>query len=252
MNLILYLIMRKCAYEHCIGWLLAGMNIKYRVKNVNKLRLLKRKSVIDNEAYRDYGYAKLTYCFIAFEIVLISIVFLRDVAFVYGFLCAVGVFQYPDFKLYEQDKKIRHGINEAFPGMLMSVKLLILAGAPTVKSLTMVSGDDQLSTFIHSAVHQVIQGQSVTKVFLSLSDKAQLTSITRFSRIMIQDEKHGSKETIVLLDKLLDDIRKQRRTQILKKAEEASTKLLLPMMIALFGVLVAVTVPALSQLFTAF
>lgn len=253
MSLVLYLIYRTYPYQLCAGWFLdSKFNINWTTRSVHKQRMLKRQSLIEDNIILYFGYRKVTHAVFALEVLFIGLLFFKGISLLYVGFCALGAFMYPDIKLYEKDKQLRHGLNQSLPPMLMSVKLLILAGMPTVKVMNMVNGEDELSHILRHTLIQIEKGKSVTKAYIKLSNQAQLTSITRLSRIMIQDEKHGSNETIILLDKLLEDIRKERRTQILKKAEEASTKMLLPMMIALFGVLIAVTVPALSQLFSSF
>jgi len=216
---------------------------KYRVQ------LMRQNFYVEDAEMTFYRNKLVSYIF-CLIVLMISLSLFKGILCFYGLVCAVGITFYHDLKLREWNKKTLDDIYEEMPVMIMSIKLLIIAGMPTVKAIERSTKNGQISLCIGKINTKVINGSSLVKSYMFLANRLQLPSVTRFCRIVIQDEKHGSKETIQLLDKLLDDLWKQRKTNYLKRGEEASTKLLIPMMMALVSILVAMMVPALSQLLT--
>jgi len=211
---------------------------------------LKRQNFFVEDAEMIFYRSKLISYIFCLIVLLTSLSVFKGMLLFYGIGCAIGITFYHDLKLREWNKKIVHDIYEEMPVMIMSIKLLVIAGMPTVKAIERSTQNGQISLCIGKVNTKVINGSSIVKSYMFLANRLQLSNITRFCRIVIQDEKHGSKETIQLLDKLLDDLWKQRKTNYLKRGEEASTKLLMPMMMALVSILIAMMVPALSQLLT--
>jgi len=211
---------------------------------------LKRQGLFIEDAELVFIRKKFISFILGVIVLIISLLFLKGLVILYGLACSIGCVFYQDMKLKEWNKTLVLEIHKDMPVMIMSVKLLITAGMPMIKAIDVSTRKGILSDCVGRINQRVINGAGLVKSYIYLSNQVQMTSMTRFCRIVAQDEKHGSKETVVLLDKLLDDLWKQRKSVYLKKGEEASTKLLLPMMMALVSILIAMMVPALSQLFT--
>ncbi|MCH4887766.1 hypothetical protein EZV73_09285 [Acidaminobacter sp. JC074] len=227
--------------------------VKYQVMNhlIAKYSIyLKRQGLFIEDAEISFIRKKVKSLILGVTTLLVSLTFLKGLAIFYGMACSLGLIFYHDLKLKEWNKQVVSDIHNEMPVMIMSIKLLITAGMPMVKAIEVSTRNGVLFVCVGAINQRVINGSSFVKSYIYLANQMQMTSMTRFCRIVAQDEKHGSKETVVLLDKLLDDLWKERRSSYLKKGEEASTKLLLPMMMALISILIAMMVPALSQLFT--
>lgn len=252
-HVLLFLYLKSVPLTQCFGYVCCRLfHITWQTKNVQQVRALKRSQMIRNYTIKHFTDNKISFMALGLESFVWNIVLFDEGSIVYGLICCLGLFLYPDMKLKEKDNGYQREMYEQFSSFIMSTKLLIQAGMPSTKAVERSCPEGTLGRVIKVSIRMIKQGESVSQTYLKLSNQIQMDIMTRFCRIMIQDERHGSKETLILLDQLLDDVRKQRKTQLLKKAEEASTKLLLPMMMALLGVLIAVTVPAVAQLFSAF
>ncbi|MBI9014837.1 MAG: hypothetical protein JEZ08_21590 [Clostridiales bacterium] len=251
---MIYILNRKhITFDQSFGYFIQKrFNFKWTVKSVGTLHLIRKKSLTVECFDQVFVYQKITSFGIAFTLFIDLIWFLELESLIYLICICIFIVWIPDLKLKDDVKKIEREIISDLPDVIMSVKLLIGAGMTIDKALMQLEKHEGLMyELIRGVVCEFQIGQSASKVLINLSNKCQMQSVTRFSRILMTDERNGSRKTLVLLSQLCDDLWKQKKTLFLKRGEEASTKLLIPMMISLFGVIVAVTIPAVIQLFTA-
>lgn len=225
------------------------LGIRMPIKSTSILRKLNRlKSLKTSYRWQDY---KATACIFAVEMVIVALIFKGPIKL---YLIGLASFVYflPDLKLNEINKQLELEVLKHMPMVMMSLMLLLKAGMPTRRALDQLNFKDIFSLKLKEINEMVKSGQSLSKAFSNFQSTCQMHDVTRFCRILIQDEKNGSHETVKLLDKLRDDLYQQKRNAYLKRGEELSTKLLFPMMIALFGVLIAITFPAIMALVSSF
>jgi len=250
----IYLLNREFPFTQSLGYFLhEKLNILWRINSLTVKRNIKSKSLEDGDFEKSYCYQKVTMIGISLTILFYLFWLLSFSAYIYVTMLCVFIIVLPELKLKEEVKRIENTMMSELPDALMSIKLLIGAGMTVEKSLNMLSIYDGLFYgLVKEAVVSIKVGQPISKVLMILSSKCQMPSVTRLCRVLITDEKNGNLKTQGLLEELCDDMWKQKRALYLKRGEEASTKLLIPMMIALFGVIIAVTIPAVIQLFTVF
>lgn len=252
--LMIYILNRKhITFDQSFGYFTQKkFNLKWTVKSIGTLHLIRKKSLTVECFDQVFSNQKITSIGIALTLFIDLIWFLELESLIYLIGICIFIVWIPDLKLKDDVKKIERQIINDLPDIIMSVKLLIGAGMTIDKALMQLEQNEGLMyDLIRGVVHEFQMGQSTSKVLINLSNKCQLQSVTRFCRILMTDEKNGSRKTLVLLNQLCEDLWNQKKTLFLKRGEEASTKLLVPMMISLFGVIVAVTIPAVIQLFTA-
>jgi len=151
-------------------------------------------------------------------------------------------------RLYKDNCKM---IDSKLPQILSQMILLIGAGMTTVKAMEKVTEEesDLLTQQLYKVTQEVKLGGSFERRLMIFMTQCQHIYITRFGRILLSHEKNGTHASKKLLQELLEDLWKNRRSNALKKGEEASTKLLLPMSIALIGIIILITVPAVYEMF---
>jgi hypothetical protein len=227
------------------------LDINLKVKSV-KLRKALKQLTLNPNIDLSYSAVKLTVFALGTELLLISVVLLRGWALIYGVSLSVGIQFIIDYKLIEKSKMVENEIIREMPNIIMSLRLLLMTGMPLTMAIDTIPVKSIFSGALHDCNELIKKGRPSSKVYMALLMRCQLQPVTRFCRILVQDEKNGSRESILLLEKLCDDIWKERKSICLKRSEASSTKLLIPMMMSLLGVLIAVTVPAILQLFSAF
>jgi len=172
----------------------------------------------------------------------------------YLFGLAILIAVLPYLKLLRTSKEIIDEIQMKLPVLLVELNLLLGTGLSMRMALLEISSCERnvLLRILQRSNRQLKAGYSFEHTYMGLANRCHLESMTAFTRIIIQDEKNGTKDTLVKLTKLCDELWKLKKSEVLKKGEEASTKMLLPMMIALLAVIVAVSVPAIYELFSIF
>lgn len=252
--LIIFLTNRSVAFDQSFGFYL-DKRLKFRltIKSVTLRRNLKFCQLLESKATLHYSYKKITMSYLALTIFFYMTIILGVNSLFYTICTSLFVFMLPDIRLKEEAKSIEEKIVSELPDAFMSLKLLIGAGLTVEKSIEHLSRYEGIFyNLLEKVSKNITLGQALSPNMMNLASKCQIQSVTQFSRIIITDEKNGSLKTLELLDNLCQDLWKQKRSLYLKKGEEASTKLLIPMMISLIGVIIAVTIPAILQLFTSF
>ena len=259
--IILFIAVRKNYKRHsvyeCIGALVTHYIPKeIKVRNYKTLRLLRflksKKEFAENK--NKYVYLKVSA--ITATVFLIYYIFkfhekISGIGWVYVIGVIVVLNYLPDYKLSEHVKREKAVINTQLPNFLTKLNLLMGSGMSTISAIKKISllKRNCFEVAVSKTVLDIDSGNSIEDSFHELSQQCQDSYVTQFVRIIVQDKKYGSKVTISRLETICDEAWKNKKVSILKKGEEASTKLLLPMMISLISILVAVTVPAISQLF---
>lgn len=143
-------------------------------------------------------------------------------------------------------------IDRKLPVLLSQMILLIGAGMSTVNALEKVTmkEDDLLTQQLYRVTQEVKLGGSFERRLMVFMTQCQQIHITRFGRILLSHERNGTDASRRLLQELIEDLWKNRRSNALKKGEEASTKLLMPMAIALIGIMIIISIPAVYEIFT--
>lgn len=161
----------------------------------------------------------------------------------------IGIMPY--LKLTEQAKVERKQMSLALSAILVRFALNINAGVVVTNALnnSLMEHGSSFESMLAFRLAQVSKGLSLELALMPVAQKSYDDYVTRFVRIVISDHRNGSKETYAAIKVLMSDVRKHRRSLLLKQSEEASTRLLLPMAIALVGIVVALTFPAIVSLF---
>jgi len=143
-------------------------------------------------------------------------------------------------------------IEGRLPQILGQMNLLIGAGMTPVKALEYAtrSQKDIITSQLYRVTQEVRLGGYFQKRMMNFMTLCQHTYLTRFGRILLMYDQNGTYASKKLLQELLEDLWKQKRSVTIKKGEEASTHLLIPMAIALIGTMVTMIVPALYEIFT--
>lgn len=92
--------------------------------------------------------------------------------------------------------------------------------------------------------HELEVGISETEVYAELGKRCGSREYMRFSTLLIQNLKKGSTNLVKLLEQEANDAFELRKNEARKLGEEASTKLLVPMIMMLSVVMIIIMVPA--------
>lgn len=182
-------------------------------------------------------------------ILLSGIGFNRHI-FLYICMIAVFIFFIPDLKVNESYKKIHSDLDQVLPQYVMHLSLLLEADISLYNTLFMIQTEKALKQIIGELKQD--QHNKGFDLLVEISLKIHHQGLLRLSRILSQSQKYGQDELIVQLEHLSNELWKERKSRLLKRGEEASTKLILPMILSLLGVILSIVVPAIYQLYQIF
>ena len=163
------------------------------------------------------------------------------------FLLALVVF----VSYKEMDKKVKErrlSIQIDFPDFLNQLVLLISAGMTVSRAWEKIVDQSEKDTVLYEELRIVLgdirAGKSEINAFEDFAKRCRIPEITRFSSIIIQNLNKGSGDIIPLLLRQASECWEMRKHAARRIGEEASSKLLFPMMLMFVAVILIVATPA--------
>jgi len=161
-------------------------------------------------------------------------------------------FHIPDRAMDERIKKRSFYIQYDFPDFLNKLVLLINAGMTVNRAWEKIVCDRKLLTPLYEELNtaylEIKNGKPEAAAYEDFARRCRVKEITKFITAIIQNLKKGNGELVALLKLQSNECWQLRKNMARKLGEEASTKLVLPLMIMFVGILVIVVLPAIMQL----
>lgn len=153
------------------------------------------------------------------------------------------------------DKKIEQRsfeIKYDFPEFLTKLVLLIDAGLTFENAWGKIVNDDTSNSPLYKEMKKVINninaGVPREVALRNMARNCRVNSITKFVAIVLQNINKGSNDMTIMLTNLSNECWRERKSLAKKKGEEASSKLLFPMIIILVAIFLVVLVPGFMQM----
>ncbi len=190
---------------------------------------------------------------------LVFALFIGAVSMVQGGLyflfCAalpIGIAYFSDRDLFEKVRRRRSSIQLEFPDFANKLTLLINAGMTVSRAWERVAMDSSKDTPIFVELRQTLQdirsGIAEHKAYEEFSKRCGVPVITRFISVILQNLRKGNAELVPILRVFSNECWELRKNTARKYGEEASTKLLMPMLLMLIAILIIVGMPAVLAL----
>ncbi len=164
----------------------------------------------------------------------------------------VGIAVFTDRDLFERIKKRRLAIQLEFPDFVNKLTLLINAGMTVSRAWEKIAWDSNLQTPLYlelrSAIQDVRSGIPEHKSYEEFAKRCRVPVITRFISVILQNIRKGNAELVPILRVYANECWELRKSTAKRLGEEASTKLLLPMMLMFIAILLIVGMPAVLSL----
>lgn len=158
----------------------------------------------------------------------------------------------PDRDLDERIKKRNFYIQYDFPDFLNKLVLLINAGMTVPRAWEKIVSDRKNLTPLYEELNttyiEIKNGKPEMAAYEDFAKRCRVKEITKFIAAIIQNLRKGNGELVVLLKLQSNECWQLRKNMARRLGEEASTKLVLPLMIMFVGILIIVILPAIMQL----
>ncbi len=195
----------------------------------------------------------------SFTFLVIGIVFsglllnaLGTIGLILG-LALGGALFYFSFKGLDERIEKRHlKITLDMPDFTNKIIILSGAGLTIRDALIKISKEMSTGTPLYVALDECVSamdtGANETQAFMRLTDKCNTPAMRRFVSVILQNIKYGGAEIIRALSDISDEQWNERKNASEKLAMEAETKLLYPMMLMLFAVIIVTVTPAILSM----
>lgn len=169
------------------------------------------------------------------------------ITFLFGLMLVLD-----DTILTNRVKKRRLEIQLEFPDFINKLTLLLNAGLTMSKAWEKISLDSKkVSAFykeVEKTVSQLKTGVSEAEAFGEFAKRLKTPEISRVMSTIIQNSKKGGNDLVMTLKLQSNESWEIRKNAVRRLGEEASTKLLFPMMIMFFAIIIIVVTPALISM----
>ena len=170
-----------------------------------------------------------------------------------GLIAGIATYFLSDSLQEEQFKKRTKEIKYDFPEFLTQLVLLINAGLTIERAwgkiLEHIDKNTVLATEMTKTYNDMRSNKSISKCLNDLSRRCKVKEISKFTSIILQNINKGSSDMVFMLQQLSEECWVERKLAAKQRGEEASSKLLFPMMLMLLAVFAVVLVPAMMQMF---
>jgi tight adherence protein C len=171
---------------------------------------------------------------------------------IFTFMIGALVFYLLENQVNEKLKKRRLNIQCDFPDFLNKLILLINAGMVISRAWERIVLSDTknspLSKELRFTLSEIKSGKPENKAYEDFAKRCRIPEITKFTSVVIQNLKKGNAELVSILRLQAVECWEMRKNAAKKLGEEASTKLIFPLMIMFIGILIIVLTPAVMQL----
>lgn len=155
----------------------------------------------------------------------------------------------------ELDKEIklrRRQLSIGFSEFVSILVLLINAGMNAFSALERIALDKRKTGLFYEEIkvtyQEIINGKPEAEAYEDFAQRCRIPEISKFITILIQNIKKGNDEMTIALRQQVKEGWDLRKNLAKALGEEASTKLLLPMMLTFGGILLIVITPAILVL----
>ena len=139
-----------------------------------------------------------------------------------------------------------------FPELLSKLILLVNAGLSVSGAIRKIVKDSRkispLYIELAMTINEINSGKSEIQSYEDFAKRCRQPEVTMFTGTLIQNLRKGNDELIPILRLQANTCWENRKNIARKLGEEASTKLLLPMIIVFIAIIVMIMTPAVLQL----
>ena len=163
-------------------------------------------------------------------------------------LLLIAIYFFYDYELHNRVAKQQKELRFAYPELVTKLILFMGAGASVREAWKRIVKEKRVSKCLWVQMmityHELEEGYSETDAFVRFGKRCREQYYLRFSSLITQNLKRGSGKIIELLNEETREMQEDRKSNARRKGEEAGTKLLLPMVMLLFVVMIIIMAPA--------
>lgn len=163
-----------------------------------------------------------------------------------------AIFYFTDYELTQKINKRRTLIQIDFPEFLNKLILSINAGMTVSRAWERAVIDNKrmgpLNIELQEVLAEIRGGKPESKAYADFAKRCRTPEITRFVSVMLQNLRKGNAELVPILRVHSNDCWQMRKNTAKRLGEEASTKMIFPLILMFIAILIIVITPAILSL----
>jgi len=171
-----------------------------------------------------------------------------DIFVIFSLGLVGGLYLLPDYELKQKIKKRRREIQMEFPDFLNKITLLISAGMTVPRAWDKVVTESRTSTQLYKELYRSLAdiraGNPLSQAYEDLARRCRMPEINKFVTAILQNMRKGNTELAAVLSVQAAECWEMRKHLARRLGEEASTKLLFPLILMFAAILIIVAAPA--------
>ncbi len=241
-----------------VGFVLLDMfKFQYKTREANLLR--ENVAVLYGERYADYYlrvlYAQrisLTYMCFAFACAISAMAEGTDKFILLGIftvLCGV-LFYYFSTQPASKVKNRSVKFMDEFPNAVSTIALLVNSGMILREAWREVSMSEETELYLEmrKVNDDIDNGMAEVDALYKFGTRCVTPEIKKFTAFIVQGLEKGSRDLAIALRNQTDELWELKKQNTIKRGELASGKLMIPLMIMFFGILIMVIGPIMTNL----
>lgn len=157
-----------------------------------------------------------------------------------------------DSSLNEQIEKRRLSIQMEFPEFINKLTLLVNAGMTISKAWEKIINENKRDHILYDemryALMEIKAGKPEGVAYEEFARRCKVKEVTKFVSVIVMNLKRGGAEVVPVLKEQGNECWEMRKNAARQMGEEASTKILIPMMIMFLGIVLVVSTPAVLSM----
>jgi tight adherence protein C len=167
----------------------------------------------------------------------------------FGISLLALVFYWADRELDRKLQRKKREILKDLPELLNTLTLLVNAGLPFSAALQKTVRDQDLRRPLYRELNTLLAeiqtGKPMNQAYEDLAQRCKMPEVTRFVSTVLQNLSRGSADLVHVLRTLSLEAWERRKDIARKQGEEASAKLVVPMVMVFVAVSIIVMAPAI-------
>ncbi len=168
---------------------------------------------------------------------------------VFSLLFLIGIVFLHDRELDKKIKRRRLSIQLDFPDFLNKLALMVNAGLTIRRAWEKIEEENVKDSEFYKEVKFVIgeikSGKPELKAYEDFARRCRTAEVARFITVILQNIKKGNAELISILRIISNESWEIRKNTARKLGEEASTKMIIPLMLIFIAILIILATPAI-------
>lgn len=195
--------------------------------------------------------AKISYVMLIVPLSFLMGALTKTVLFVFvGFVLAALLVLSLDVRLNDKIQEQHEEILLDYPNVLSNLALLISSGMMLREAWKTIaeSGNRKIYREMKKAVNYIANGSSELQAYNEFADACRINEIKKFVSIICQNVQKGNSELVYVLRELSVEAWNIKKNVVKVRGSNASTKLIIPVMICFAGILIMIMVPIMTSM----